>query len=118
MVIDDTVENREKRGKIFGEIVGKDMIAELPKLEKVLAITQTNENFTVGESLTIGDIMILSIFILAEDKWFKQNMTEIKSVIPRCTKIYENAMKNDIIRNYMTELKENQMPATGLALLY
>ena len=62
--------------------------------------------------------MILGMFILAQDKWFKQNMSEIKSVIPRCTKIYENAMKNDIIRNYMTELKENKMPATGLALLY
>ena len=94
------------------------MIAELPKFEKVLAITQSDENFTVGETLTIGDIMILSIFIYAEDKWFKESMSEIKSVIPRCTKIYENAMKNDIIRNYMTELKENQMPATGLALLY
>ena len=47
------------------------MLKELPKVEKILGLIQTNENFVLGNELSIGDIIVLMLFYIAEDKWFK-----------------------------------------------
>ena len=72
------MENREKRAKVFGDVVGKEMLKELPKVEKILGQIQTNENFVVGNELSIGDIVVLTMFYLAEDKWFKAELSNHK----------------------------------------
>ena len=47
-----------------------------------------------------------------------EGLAGIKSITPRCSKIYENCMKNNIIRKYLNELKELEMPATALGIFY
>ena len=63
------------------------MEALLPKVDKVLGMCQTNENFTVGDKMTFADVYIFAIRLFVEDPLLN-NYTDFKrAMTPKAVKI-------------------------------
>ena len=65
-------EDKEKRNKIAIPAMMEAIKALNSKLEKVLKMTQTNENFCVGNSLTYADIDVFAWKLCLDDPTFNK----------------------------------------------
>ena len=67
-----STEDKEKRNKIAIPAMAEAIKALNPKMEKILKLTQTNENFCVGDTLTFADIDIFAWKLMMDDPTFNQ----------------------------------------------
>ena len=73
----------------------------MPKVDKVLGMCQTNENFTVGDKMTFADVYIFAIRLFVEDPLLN-NYTDFKrAMTPKAAKIAENVAKHPIVAEYI-----------------
>jgi glutathione S-transferase len=66
-LIDYTGENRTKRAAAFSENFKKIFGEACAPLDKILSLIQTNENFCVGEELTLADIHLVKLYVFSKD---------------------------------------------------
>ena len=66
------VDDKEKRNKIAIPAMMEVIKALNSKIEKVLKMTQTNENFCVGDSLTYADIDVFAFKLCLNDPTFNK----------------------------------------------
>ena len=66
-LIDNTEENRTKRAAAFSENFKKIFSAGCAPLDKILGLIQTDENFCVGEQLTLADILLVRLYVFSKD---------------------------------------------------
>ena len=90
--------------------------ALLPKIDKVLSMTQTKENFAVGESITFADIYLFALRQYTVDPLFNK-YGDIKSTLPpKAMKITENLAKHPAIAEYLKT--DGLLPYSGLMIFY
>ena len=65
-------DDKEKRNKIAIPAMMEVIKALNSKIEKVLKITQTNENFCVGDGLTYADIDVFALKLCLNDPTFNK----------------------------------------------
>ena len=79
-------------------------------------MTQTNENFAVGESITFADIHLFAIRQYTVDPLFNK-YGDIKSTLPpKAMKITENLAKHPAIAEYLKT--DGLLPYSGLMIFY
>lgn len=66
-LIESTEENRTKRAAAFSENFKKIFGEACAPLDKILSLIQTNENFCVGEELTLADIHLVKLYVFSKD---------------------------------------------------
>ena len=92
------------------------MGALFPKIDKVLGMTQTNDDFAVGDSITFADIAIFALRQFTSDPLFNK-YGDIKSTMPpKAAKIAENVAKHPIVAEYLKT--DGHLPYTGLMIFY
>ena len=90
--------------------------ALLPKVDKVLSMTQTNENFAVGDSITFADIHLFAMRQYTVDPLFNK-YADIKSTLPpKVVKITENLAKHPAVAEYLQT--DGLLPYSGLMIFY
>ena len=79
---------------------------------------QTNPKYAVGESLTIADLQVMTIFLRPEiDPLFAEGGEGIRKNAPKCAAIYDNLVKHPVVEKFIQELKEANTPFTGIGIL-
>ena len=92
------------------------LAALLPKVDKVLGLTQTNENFAVGDSITFADIHLFAMRQYTVDPLFNK-YADIKSTLPpKVVKITENLAKHPAVAEYLQT--DGLLPYSGLMIFY
>jgi len=90
--------------------------ALLPKIDKVLSMTQTKENFAVGESITFADIYLFALRQYTVDPLFNK-YGDIKSTLPpKAMKITQNLAQHPAIAEYLKT--DGLLPYSGLMIFY
>ena len=88
----------------------------LPKVDKVLAMCQTNQHFAVGDKMTFADIYIFAIRTFTEDPLLNK-YTDIKAVMPpKAATIAENVIEHPVVAEYIKT--DGDVPATGIFDIY
>merc|ERR1712176_1190011 len=110
--ISSATEGGETRNKAAIPALAGALEALLPKVDKVLGMCQTNENFSVGDKMTYADIYIFAVRTFIEDP-FLNNYTNLKKVMPaKAAKIAENVAKNPVVAEYIKT--DGHLPATSI----
>ena len=92
------------------------LCALLPKVDKVLSMTQTNENFAVGDSITFADIHLFAMRQYTVDPLFNK-YADLKSTLPpKTVKITENLAKHPAVAEYLQT--DGLLPYSGLMIFY
>jgi len=115
---ENTPENRAKRAKRIGQLCGAALEAQIPTLEKILDITQTNPDFVVGNQNSLADFYILGLFFTAIDPFFGESYEFLREKAPRLARIADKLLENPEIKKYETFLRENSVPHTGMGGAY
>ena len=90
--------------------------ALLPKIDKVLGMTQTNEDFAVGDSITFADIHLFAMRQYTVDPLFNK-YGDIKSTLPpKALKITEKLANHPVIAEYLKT--DGLLPYSGLMIFY
>ena len=111
-ILNINIEGGEARNKVAIPAMAGAVGALLPKVDKVLGMCQTNENFSVGDKMTFADIYIFSIQTFIEDP-FLNNYTNFKKVMPaKAAKIAENVAKHPVVAEYIKT--DGHVPATSI----
>ena len=109
-------EDKEVRNKVAIPALAGAMGALFPKIDKVLGMTQTNDDFAVGDSITFADIAIFALRQFTSDPLFNK-YGDIKSTMPpKAAKIAENVAKHPIVAEYLKT--DGHLPYTGLMIFY
>jgi len=88
-------------------------------LEKVVKMVQTNPNHAVGDSLTLADLYLMTLFLCPEmDPIFTEGYGGMEDDAPTCAAIYANVVKNPVVAKFIQELKDAKTPYTGMGILY
>ena len=88
----------------------------MPKIDKVLGITQTNDEFAIGDSLTFADIAIFALRQFTADP-LHNKYADIKSTMPpKAVKISESVAKHPGLAEYLET--DGHMPYTGLNVFF
>ena len=99
--ISSATEGGETRNKVAIPALAGALEALLPKVDKVLGMCQTNENFSVGDKMTYADIYIFAVRTFIEDP-FLNNYANLKKVMPaKAAKIAENVAKHPVVAEYI-----------------
>ena len=107
---------KEKRNKVAVPAMIGAINAQNAKIEKVLKMTQTNENYCVGDSMTYADIAVFGWKQFCEDPTFNK-YGDIKSTLsPAMAKIAANLEKHPAVQKYLET--DGKMPYTGMNILW
>ena len=88
-------------------------------MDKVVKMVQTNPKYAVGDSLTIADLYLMTLFLCPEiDPIFTEGYGGIEKDAPACAAIYANVCKNPEVAKFIQELKDAKTPYTGMGILY
>ena len=80
---------------------------------------QTNPKYAVGDSLTIADLQVMTLFLCPEiDPLFTKGCEGMRQNAPKCAAIYENLVKNPVVKQFIQELKDAKTPFSGMGILY
>ena len=102
----------EARNKAAIPALAGALEALLPKVDKVLGMCQTNEQFAVGDTMTFADIYIFAIRTFTEDPLLNM-YTEIKKAMPpKAGKIADYVAKHPVVAEYIKT--DGHVPATGI----
>ena len=93
------------------------ILGEIEKLVKIVKSVQSNADFVVGNETTFADFIILRLFIMLEDKYFKNAYAFLRQV-PELAKIAETQMRNPKIAEFVAEIREKQIPFTGQGIMF
>ena len=66
------MEDKEKRNKIAIPVMAEAIKSMNPKIEKILKMIQTNQNYCVGDKLTFADVDVFAWKLMLEDPTFNQ----------------------------------------------
>ena len=106
----------ETRNKAAIPALAGALKALLPKVDKVLAMCQTNENFAVGDKMTFADIYIFAIRTFTKDPLLN-TYTDIKAAMPpKAATIAGNVAKHPVVAEYIKT--DGDVPATGIFDIY
>ena len=67
-----SMEDKEKRNEIAVPAMAEAIKSMNPKIEKILKMIQTNENYCVGDKLTFADVDVFAWKLMLEDPTFNQ----------------------------------------------
>ena len=111
-----SAEDKEVRNKVAIPALAAAMGALLPKIDKVLGIVQTNDDFAVGDSFTFADIHLFALRQFTADPLFNK-YGDIKATMPpKAVKIAENVAKHPVVAEYLKT--DGHLPYTGLMIFY
>ena len=111
-----SAEDKEVRNKVAIPALAAAMGALLPKVDKVLGMVQTNDDFAVGDSFTFADIHLFALQQFTTDPLFNK-YGDIKATMPpKAVKIAENVAKRPVVADYLKT--DGQLPYTGLMIFY
>ena len=87
-------------------------------MEKIVNSVQTNPKYAVGDSLTIADLQVMTMFLRPEiDPLFSKGCEAMRESAPKCAAIYDNVVKNPVVQKFIKELKDAETPFTGIGIL-
>ena len=109
-------EDKEVRNKVAIPALAGAMGALFPKIDKVLGMTQSNNDFAVGDSFTFADIHLFALHQFTSDPLFNK-YGDIKATMPpKAAKIAENVAKHPAVAAYLKT--DGHLPYTGLMIFY
>ena len=66
------IDDKEKRNKIAIPAMAEALKSMNPKIERILKMIQTNENYCVGDTLTFADVDVFGWKLMLEDPTFNR----------------------------------------------
>ncbi|CBY11778.1 unnamed protein product [Oikopleura dioica] len=115
-LVDNTEENRKSRAAAFSVTFKKLFHEGCAPFDKILSLIQTNENFCVGEELTLADILLVRLYVFSKDKILGYDFEEIS---PKTFKTAENIINNNPkIKEFVEDFLDSGKPCSGIGVMY
>ena len=111
-----SAEDKEVRNKVAIPALAGAMGALFPKIDKILGMTQTNDDFAVGDSFTFADIHLFALRQFTSDPLYNKYGDIEATMPPKAAKIAENVAKHPVVAEYLKT--DGHLPYTGLMIFY